>query len=76
MTLEQAAYWSQIAVAVISVFAVIGAVFAAKVAFDQLQTFKQFELMKILEDAKTRKARRCLFQVDDSDKEWRTVERR
>ena len=54
-SLEQAYYWSQIGLTVIAFFAAIG-------AYAQLQTFKRFELLKVLEDPRVRKARRTLFK--------------
>ncbi len=48
-------YWSQVALALIA-FA------AAIVAYEQVRTFKRFELLKMLEDPRIRKARRMLYQ--------------
>jgi hypothetical protein len=53
--LEQAYYWSQIVLTVIALVAAIG-------AYVQLQTFKRFELLKVLEDPRVRKARRTLYR--------------
>jgi hypothetical protein len=55
MTLEEGYYWSQIALTVIAALAAIG-------AYIQLLTFKRFELMKVLEEPRIRKARSLLFQ--------------
>jgi hypothetical protein len=52
--LQQAYYWSQIALAVIALIAAI-------VAYWQLSTFKRFELLKILEALPVRKARSLLW---------------
>ncbi len=71
MTLVCAYYWSQIILTVIAFGAAAGAAFAAKIAYDQLQTSQKFELVKILEDAATRKARWRLFhEIDDTQDNW------
>jgi hypothetical protein len=55
MTLECASYLSQVVLTGITAV-------AAYVAYHQVQTFKKFELLKILEDPRVRKARRLLYQ--------------
>jgi len=52
--LEEAYYWSQIVLTGIAFVAAVG-------AYAQLQTFKRFELLKILEAQPVRNARRLLY---------------
>jgi hypothetical protein len=67
--LQEAYYWSQIVLTGIAFAAAIGAFIAARVAYAQLEAFKQFELLKILEAQPVRKARTQLWhQVRQSEK--------
>ena len=54
MTLVDAYYWSQIALAGIAAVAAFG-------AYHQIQTFKRFELLKLLESPYAKEARQRLF---------------
>jgi hypothetical protein len=62
MTLEHGYYWSQIALTGIAFAAAVG-------AYVQLQTFKRFELLKILEAQAVRNARRILYHRVRQSKE-------
>ncbi|HEX4077495.1 MAG TPA: hypothetical protein VHX61_01290 [Rhizomicrobium sp.] len=55
MELQDAYYWSQIILTIIAAAAAIA-------AYIQLQTFKRFELLKILQDEATHEARRKVFR--------------
>ncbi|MCK1386543.1 hypothetical protein [Bradyrhizobium sp. 21] len=57
MALVDAYYWSQIALAVIAGLAAFG-------AYYQIQTFKRFELLKLLESPHVKLARQRLFLAD------------
>src|SRR5450755_4571558 len=54
MTLVDAYYWSQIILTVVAAAAGVA-------AYRQVQTFKQFELMKMLESLPIKDARRMLY---------------
>jgi hypothetical protein len=59
MTLTEASHWSLVVVTVV----------VAGVAWWQLQTFKRFELLKLLEDPWVRNARSLLYRELRGDKE-------
>jgi len=63
--LVDAYYWSQIILTIIAACAVVA-------GYIQLQTFKRFEILKILEDESTRRARLVVFREIDQlkDAQW------
>ncbi|QWG11692.1 hypothetical protein KMZ29_18415 [Bradyrhizobium sediminis] len=66
--LVNAYYWSQIALAIIAAVAAIA-------AYVQIQTFKRFELMKMLETPHVKAARQALFLASrkhPGEKWWNT----